>query len=165
MARWREVGVLRHVALAFARIVAKVLPRRRRSSDEQLRLERAVAGIDRELAGNLELVTMFMQTKQPAVLENAAYRAWREEVAAADEIVSARLGALYDAMADAETAMERRGPAGSISRADRETVQRWDGEARSLQRELRSLPSRPPRSAGDRLVQWVRERLERSPAA
>jgi hypothetical protein len=132
---------------------------------EQMRLERAVAGIDRELAGNVELVTMFMQTKQPAVLENAAYRAWQDEVHAADEVVAARLATLYDRMPDAETAMERRGPAGSISRADRETVMRWEGQARALQLDLRSLPGRGPRSAGDRLVEWVRSRVERSPAA
>jgi hypothetical protein len=151
--------------VAGARLVARLMPRRRRSAAEQARLARAVAGIDRELAGNLELVTMFMQTKQPAVLENAAMRAYRGEIAAADETTAGRLDALYDAMSEAESAMERRGPAGSIPRADRDTVERWEGEARSLQRELRSLPGRRPRSVGDRLVDWVRARVERSPAA
>ena len=108
---------------------------------------------------------MFMQTKQPAVLENAAYGAWRDAVVSADEAIAARLATVYDAMPDAESAMERRGPAASIPRADRETVERWEGQARTVQRELRSLPGRRPRSFGDRLVDWVRARMERSAAA
>ena len=156
---------VRGLVLAAARVVAGLLPHRRRSAAEQEQLERAVAAIDRELAGNLELVTMFMQTKQPAVLENAAYGAWRDAIAAADEPIAAQLAALYDALPAAESAMERRGPAASIPRADRETVERWEGQARTVQRELRSLPGRRPRSAGDRLLAWVQERMERSPAA
>src|SRR5919197_352910 len=101
--------------VAGARLVARLMPRRRRSAAEQARLARAVAGIDRELAGNLELVTMFMQTKQPAVLENAAMRAYRGEIAAADETTAGRLDALYDAMSEAESAMERRGPGSESS--------------------------------------------------
>jgi hypothetical protein len=151
--------------IGAAGILARLVPRRRRSSEEQARLIRAVAGIDRELAGDLELVTMFMQTKQPAVLENAAYRAYRDEIAAADGQIATRLDALYDAMPEAESAMERRGPAGSIARADRDAVERWEGQARTLQLDLRSLPGRRPRSAGDRLVEWVRARMERSAAA
>lgn len=159
------MGGIRGLVLAVARVVAGALPRRRRSPEEQSQLERAVAAIDRELAGNLELVTMFMQTKQPAVLENAAYGAWRDAIVSADEAVAAQLAGVYDAMSDAESAMERRGPAASIPRADRETVERWEGQARTVQRELRSLPGRPPRSAGDSLVEWVRARMGRSPAA
>ena len=121
--------------------------------------------IDRELAGNLELVTMFMQTKQAAVLDNAGYHSSREAIETADAAIAARLDRLYRAIPDAESAMERRGPAGSIPRADRDTVERWEGEARTVQRELRSLPSRRPRSAGDRLMAWVQARVERPPAA
>ena len=159
------VGVVRSIAIAVARAIARVLPRPRRSADGQRRLERAVAGIDRELAGNLELVTMFRQTRQPAVLENAAHHAWREEIAAADDALAARLERLYDGIDAAESAMERRGPAGSIPRADRETVDRWEGDARALQRELRLLPGRRPRGLGDRLVSWVTARVRRSAAA
>jgi hypothetical protein len=159
------MGFVRGIALALARLLAALLPRRRRSTEEQARLSRAVAAIDRELAGNLELVTMFMQTKQPVVLENAAYQVHRREIAADDETLAARLDRLYEAMPHAESAMERRGPAGSIPRAERDTVERWEGDARTVQREVRAAPGRRPRSAGDRLVEWVRARVERSAAA
>jgi hypothetical protein len=39
-----------------------------RSAEAQARLDRAVAAIDRELAANLELTSMFDQTKQPFFL-------------------------------------------------------------------------------------------------
>ncbi len=152
---------LGRVAITAATLLARVVPRTRRPPTAQAQLERAAAGIDRELAGNLELITMYMQTKQPAVLENAAYRAWREEVAAADEDVAARLDVLYERMPDAESAMERRGPAGSIRPEDRATVQQWEGNARVLQRAVRGLPGSPPRSGGDRLVAWLRSHVAR----
>ena len=41
--------------------------------EERRRLERAVADIDRELAANLELTSMFDQTHQAVVLENAEF--------------------------------------------------------------------------------------------
>ena len=45
-----------------------------RSAGDQDRLERAVAAIDRELAANLELTSMFDQTKQAFVLENGQWQ-------------------------------------------------------------------------------------------
>jgi hypothetical protein len=152
--RWEHdpVNPLGRLALALTALVARVVPRRRRSPEEQTRLERAVAAIDRELAANLELVTMFMQTRQAAVLENVAHGAWRQEIAAADPEVGARLDALYAAIPEAESAMERRGPAASFRREDRAIVERWDGEARTLQRALRRLPSARPASWADRLL-------------
>src|SRR5437867_7556528 len=156
---------VRGLVLAAARVVAGLLPHRRRSAAEQQQLERAVAAIDREMAGNLELVTMFMQTKQPAVLENAAQQAWRPEIAAADPGLAARLDALYAAIPEAESAMERRGPAGSIRPEDRASVQRWEGEARTVGRELRRLPSTRPASWADRLLGRLRSRFpDRTPA-
>ncbi len=162
----RAMDLLGRLALAATMLVARLLPRPTRSADQQAKLERAAAGIDRELAGNLELIVMYMQTKQPAVLENAAYLVWKEQLAAADSDLAARLDVLYERLADAETAMERRGPAGSIRPEDRATVQQWEGNARVLQRGVRALPASRPRSAGDRLVAWVRARAEgRTPAA
>ena len=152
-------------AIALAALAARLFPARRRNPEEQARLERAAAAIDRELAADLELVTMYMQTKQPAVLENAAYGEWRDAIASVADDVGARLDVLYGRIPDAEDAMERRGPAGSIRPEDRATVQQWEGNARVLQRRLRALPATPPPSLGDRLVAWVRARLEtRSPA-
>lgn len=158
-------AVLGGVALGAAGLLARIVPRRRRPPEEQARLERAVAALDRELAGDLELVTMYMQTKQPAVLDNVAYSAWREDVARADADLGSRLDVLYERLPDAESAMERRGPAGSIPPQDRATVQHWEGAARVLQRDLRALPASRPRSAADRLLAWLRARLQtRSPA-
>ncbi len=154
------MGAFGRVAISAATLVARVLPRAKRAPDAQEGLEHAAAGIDRELAGNLELVTMYMQTKQPAILENAAYRAWRQEVVAADAALAARLDVLYERMPDAESAMERRGPAGSVRPEDRATVQQWEGNARVVQRALRQLPASGPRSAGDRLLAWVRARVQ-----
>lgn len=125
---------------------------RRRSRAAQERLERATSRVDRELAGNLELVGMFFQTKQPAVLEIAGYRESRGEIAAADAALAARLDGLYDAIPDAESAMERRGPVGSLAPADREAVHEWEGRARELQREVRDLSRRPPSTPGARLL-------------
>jgi len=159
------VSVMNRIALAPASFLARVVPRRRRTPEEQARLERAVAAIDREMAANLELVTMFMQTKQSAVLENAAQHAWRPEIAAADPGLAARLDALYAAIPEAESAMERRGPAGSIRPEDRASVQRWEGEARTVGRELRRLPSTRPASWADRLLGRLRSRFpDRTPA-
>jgi hypothetical protein len=159
-----RVGLPGRLAIAAARLVAALLPRPQRDPQVQVRLERAAAGIDREFAANLELVTMFMQTKQPATLENAAFLAGRAEIAAADEELAARLDVLYDGMSDAESAMERRGPAGSIRAEDRATVQHWEGSARVLQRAVRTLAASRPRSAGDRLVAWVTARVRGRPA-
>ena len=132
--------------------------RAKRPAARQAALERAAAAVDREIAADLELVTMYMQTKQPAVLENAAYLAWKNEIAAADADLDARLSVLYERVPDAEAAMERRGPAGSIRPEDRATVQQWEGNARVLQRAVRELPRSRPRSPFDRLVAWVRAR-------
>lgn len=148
------------VALALARLVARRVPRRRRSADERARLARASALVDAELAGNLELVTMYLQTKQPAVLEIATHERVRAELATADPALGARLDVLYERIPEAESAMERRGPAGSIRAEDRATVQRWEGYARQLQVALRALPASDPPSTGDRLVEWVRARVE-----
>lgn len=151
--------LLGRVALGAATLVSWITPRPTRSPAEREVLGRAAAAVDRELAANVELVTMYLQTKQPAVLENNAYQAWRTEIAAADADLAVRLDVLYERLPDAETAMERRGPAGSIRPEDRATVELWEGNARVAQRAVRGLPSSRPPSAGDQLVAWVRARF------
>lgn len=132
---------------------------RRRSPAEQQRLERASRRVERELAGNVELVGMFLQTKQPAVLELSGFREARGEIQAADGELAARLDVLYERIPDTESAMERRGPAGSLKTEDREAVHAWQGDARVLQREVRDLADRRPPSPGVRLVTALRDRL------
>lgn len=124
------------------------LPRIFRTPDpeERRRLERAVADLDRELAANLELTSMFDQTKQAVVLENGEFTRHRAtiEVGLAGAYVG--LADLYSRIADAESAMERRGPANSIRDDDRALIESWEGDARTVQRRLREALAAPPPS-------------------
>lgn len=125
---------------------------RQRSREERARIAAAAARLDGELAGNLELVTMFGQTKQPVVMENTSYRQERGTIALADGRLGRRLDALYELIPYAESAMERRGPAGSIKAEDLNTVHNWEGGARDLQRALRELPATRPPTPWQRLL-------------
>ena len=115
--------------------------------ETRARLERAVAAVERELAANLELTSMFDQTHQAVVLENgefARHRAWLERSLAG---AYADLADLYDRIPAAEAAMERRGPANTLRDDDREVIETWEGDARAAQRGLRlafALSARPP---------------------
>lgn len=108
-------------------------------------VERALAAVDRELAANLELTTVFDQTRQPVVLENGEFLRARELLAdalAPDARTS--LDRLYGSLADVEAAMERRGPANTLKDADRLIVEAWEGDAREVQRLLRAVAVAPP---------------------
>ena len=93
-----------------------------RSTERQRDLAQAVAAVDRELAANLELTSVFDQTKQAFVLENGQWQVHRSTIA--DELPAAHafVDELYRRIPDAESAMERRGPANSLKDADREIV-------------------------------------------
>ena len=123
-----------------------------RSADAQAKLERAVAAIDRELAANLELTGMFDQTKQAFVLENGQWLRHGATVARELPAVHAFAADLYERIPDAESAMERRGPANSLKDDDREIVERWEGDARETQRRLRADLARPQRGFFGRLI-------------
>ncbi|MEK6206830.1 MAG: hypothetical protein AABM32_04240 [Chloroflexota bacterium] len=104
----------------------------------------AVNAVDRELAANLELTTMFDQTKQAVTLENGEFARHSATLARNAPPVAAAMAALYDRMSEAESAMERRGPANSLRPADRQLIEGWEGDAREVQRSLRSsLMARP----------------------
>lgn len=104
----------------------------------------AVNAVDRELAANLELTTMFDQTKQAVTLENGEFARHSATLARNAPPVAAAMAALYDRMSEAESAMERRGPANSLRPADRQLIEGWEGDAREVQRSLRSsLTARP----------------------
>jgi hypothetical protein len=119
--------------------------------EKRRRLERAVADVDRELAANLELTSMFDQTKQAVVLENGEFARHSATIQAGLAAAHGPLADLYSRIPDTESAMERRGPANSLRDADRE-AQRGLREAlaapplspiRALFRRLRGvLPSR-----------------------
>lgn len=114
-----------------------------RSAEAQARLDRAVAAIDRELAANLELTSMFDQTKQAFVLENGQWHLHAATIARELPAAHAFTADLYARMPEAESAMERRGPANSLKDADREIVEQWEGDAREAQRRLRAELARP----------------------
>lgn len=123
-----------------------------RSADAQAALDRAVAAIDRELAADLELTAMFDQTKQAFVLENGQWALHGSVVARELPAAHAFLGDLYGRIPAAESAMERRGPAGSLRDADRAIVETWEGDAREGQRLLRAAAARRPQSFIERLI-------------
>jgi hypothetical protein len=113
---------------------------------ERGELTDAVNAVDRELAANLELTTMFDQTKQAVTLENGEFARYSATLARHAAPAAAAVAKLYDQMSLAEMAMERRGPANSLRPEDRLLIEGWEGDAREAQRALRkSLEARPLR--------------------
>jgi hypothetical protein len=133
-----------------------------RSAETTAALARAVAAIDRELAANLELTSMFDQTKQAFVLENGQWQLHGAIVARELPAAHAFLDDLYRRLPEAESAMERRGPANSLPDADREIVERWEGDAREGQRRLRAELARPAPGPLARLRAAIARLLGRS---
>lgn len=127
-----------------------------RSPEAQAELDRAVAAVDRELAADLELTGMFDQTRQAFVLENAQHGLHAATLEREIPAAAAFVGDLYRRLPAAEAAMERRGPAGSLRDADRETVESWEGDARLAQRQLRSAAAAEPVAAWSKLIARLR---------
>jgi len=121
----------------FPRLFQKPDPEARR------RLEGAVASVDRELAANLELTSMFDQTKQAVVLENGEFTRHRATIEIGLAFTYRQLADLYSRIPDTESAMERRGPANSIRDDDRRLIENWEGDARAVQRGLREALATP----------------------
>src|SRR5207247_6214588 len=105
--------------------------------DERRRIGDAVSAVDRERAANLELTTMFDQTKQAVTLENGEFARYSATLARHAAPAAAAVAKLYDRMSLAESAMERRGPANSLRPEDRSLIEGWEGDAREGQRSLR----------------------------
>lgn len=120
------------------------------SSPPDPRLGAAVAAVDRELAANLELMSAYDQTRQAVVLENGEFLRARGVLAGLlDEASYRHVARLYEEIPTAETAMERRGPAGTVKDADRLVVEAWEGDAREAQRLLRAALLPPVVSAAE----------------
>lgn len=117
-------------------LLDRVLGRRDPASRE--RLARAAAAVDRELAANLELASMFDQTHQAALFENGEYARHRAVLEGELPEVARDLADVYGRIPDTESAMERRGPAASIRPEDRSAIESWEGDARAAQRALRA---------------------------
>lgn len=156
----RYLAALAALVAAAAAALLRVSVPERRTPEQQRDLERAVADVDRELAADLELMSMFDQTKQAFVLENGQFLAHRSTLDRIAPEAAAELGGIYDRIGEVEAAMERRGPAGSIADADLALVHAWEGDVRAAQRGLRAavVPGRRP------LWAEVRRRLLRRTA-
>ena len=124
--------------------------------EAQRRLERAVADIDRELAANLELMSMFDQTHQFVVLEMGEFTRHAPTIESGLAAAYGPLADLYSRIADTETAMERRGPANTLRDDDRAVIETWEGDARVAQRGLREALSAPRPSAFQTLFKRLR---------
>src|SRR5207247_10405742 len=96
--------------------------------DERRRIGDAVSAVDRELAANLELTTMFDQTKQAVTLENGEFARHRAVLERNARPAAAAVAALYERMSEAESAMVRRGQATDVRRAEREVTGGVDSE-------------------------------------
>jgi len=87
---------------------------------------------------------MFDQTKQAVTLENGEFARHRATLERGARPAAEAIAALYGRMSAAESAMERRGPANSIRPEDRQIIESWEGDARDVQRSLRTaLEPRP----------------------
>ena len=144
------------VLLALAAVGYRLTRTPRRSAAAQAELDRAVAAVDRELAADLELTAMFDQTKQAFVLENGQYGLHAGTLAREVPEAAAFVADLYARLPAAESAMERRGPAGSLKDADREIVESWEGDAREAQRRLRAAALGRPASPWKKLIARLR---------
>ena len=117
--------------------------------EDRARLEVAAAAIDRELAANIELASLWDQTHQAVVFENAEFT---RHVAVLRRLEAGGfdfelLADVYTRMPEVESAMERRGPVNSIRPADKTLVETWEGDVREAQRWLRAAVTAPPPSA------------------
>src|SRR5256714_14440263 len=97
--------------------------------DERRRFAVAVNAVDRELAANLELTTMFDQTKQAVTLENGEFARYSAILAQYAAPAAAAVAELHDRMSLAEMAMERRRPANSLRPEDRLPIEGEEGDA------------------------------------
>jgi len=123
----------------------------------------AAAAIDRELAANIELASLWDQTHQAVVFENAEFA---RHAAALRRLTSGAfdfelLDEVYTRMPSVESAMERRGPVNSIKPEDKSFVETWEGDVREAQRWLRAAVDAPAPSAWALLVARLRTRGNR----
>ena len=127
--------------------------------EERRRLERAAGDIDRELAANLELTSMFDQTHQAVVLENGEFIRHRATIEVGLKAAYGVLADLYARVPDTESAMERRGPANTLRDDDRMLIETWEGDARAAQRGLREALATPQLSPLAALLERLRGML------
>lgn len=136
-------------------VLDRILGRRDRTTQERIRV--GAGAVDRELAANLELASMFDQTHQAVVFENGEFARHRGLLERELPGAFAALAEVYGRIPETESAMERRGPAGSIRPDDRAAIEAWEGDLRAAQRALRVAATAAPPS----LVSLLARRLRR----
>jgi len=115
----------------------------------------AAAAVDRELAANLELASMFDQTHQAALFEIGEFE--RHGATLRDDPVAfSAIESVYRRVAETEAAMARRGPANTIKPDDLAFIETWEGDVRAAQRGLRDAVNAPPPSAWALLLARLR---------
>lgn len=154
----RIVAAVTALAAAAARAL-RTPARAPRAAAGRAALERAVAAVDRELAADLELMHMFDTTRQAFVLENGQFIAHREVIEREAPEAYAFVADVFERIPATESAMERRGPAGSIADADRALIHLWEGDAREAQRTLRAALVPPRAARWDALIARLRGRF------
>lgn len=126
--------------------------------EDRRQLGVVAAAIDRELAANIELASLWDQTHQAVVFENAEFTrhtaALRRLSAGAFDFEL--LAEVYARIPAVEGAMERRGPVNSIKPEDKSFVEAWEGDVREAQRWLRTAASAPVPPAWVLLVTRLR---------
>ena len=138
------LAVLAVLAVGAAAVVGWLARPLTLDPGRRAKLADAVGAVDRELAANLELLSMVDQTHQPVVLENGEFARHRATLEEAARAAAGAVAELYSRIPAAESAMERRGPAQTMKTEDRLLIEAWEGDAREAQRALRaSLAARP----------------------
>jgi hypothetical protein len=132
------------------------------SEAERARFSDAASAVDRELAANIELASMWDQTHQAVVFENGEFARHREAIERAAPSVSALLAQAYDGIPATEGAMERRGPANTVRPEDLALIETWEGDVREAQRELRAAATAPDQSLWALLAARVSRRRRAS---
>lgn len=130
--------------------------------EERARLADAASAVDRELAANIELASMWDQTHQAVVFENAQWTQHARTIRAAAPDVFEALTQAYARMPEAESAMERRGPANTIRPDDLALVESWEGDVRGVQRDLRAAANAPEPSLWSLFMERLRKRKRAS---
>lgn len=128
------------------------------SPEDRARLATAAAAVDRELAANIELASLWDQTHQAAVFENgefARHAAVLRQLAPGPFDFEL-LTEVYARIPLVEGAMARRGPVNSIRPDDKTLVETWEGDVREAQRWLRSAVNETPPSTWSLLLGRLR---------
>lgn len=127
--------------------------------EERARLESAAAAVDRELAANIELASLWDQTHQAVTFENGEFARHRAAIDGAAPDAYALLAGVYARIPSTEDAMERRGPVNSIAASDKALVETWEGDVREAQRLLRAAVTAPPPSTWSLVAARLRRGL------